>query len=130
MPAKNGVPADVPPVGTIVPVWTIRYGSWTPDAVNAMSGVWRALSFGTPGPVCHVGRAKTALIPPPPEFRNVPGAVSFQPTSGMYDKAEVSPAWLLGDQYLPLPSANVVPPTAVTSGTLAGVLMATPLIPI
>ena len=83
MPAKNGVPADVPPVGTMIPVSTIRYGSWTPDAVKATSGMWRALSFGTPGPVCHAGRAKTLLIPPPLEFRNVPGAVSFQPTSGM-----------------------------------------------
>ena len=79
MPAKNGVPADVPPVGTMVPVCTIRYGSWTPDAVKATSGTNRALTFGTPGPACQDGLEKTLLAPPPvavqkmPRCRIVPG---------------------------------------------------------
>ena len=83
MPAKNGVPADVPPVGTIGPsfhdqVRVVDSGRGEGNVRNVARIVIRH-----PGPVCHAGRAKTLLIPPPLEFRKVPGAVSFQPTSGM-----------------------------------------------
>ncbi len=57
--------------------------------MSETSGTERALSVGTPAPVCQVGLAKTTLAPPPPAAGS-PGALSFQTFSGMNESAEPS----------------------------------------
>src|SRR6266850_7484894 len=65
-PAKAGAPTEVPPTTvkpppldrnplTQLPPEHIRYPSWAPDAFREMSGTSRALSLGTPLPVCQLG---------------------------------------------------------------------------
>src|SRR5882762_639127 len=92
-----------------------------------MSGMSRALSLGTLGPVCQYGFENRVLAPPTLDQK--PGVIaSFQTFSGMYDNADPPLALLVVAQYLPLPSLNSVPPTAVTSGKLAGAPMLRPLV--
>jgi hypothetical protein len=67
------------------------------------------------------------LAPPPEEARPPSATVSFQAFSGMYDSADVAVELEL--QYLPEPSLNSVPPTAVTSGMLEGSATAGPWVP-
>src|SRR5690348_3776499 len=119
MPAIAGVAADVPPNATILPLRYTRYPTFSADEVSDRSGTLRALSPGTPGPVCHAGLPKIVLDPPPPDAGS-PGALSFHAASGIYDFAESPFAWLVSFQYaLPVP-VNSVPPTPVTSGIDAG----------
>src|SRR6516164_166747 len=82
-----------------------------------MSGMSRKLSAGTPGPVCQAGLGKRIDAPAP---------VSFQTISGIYETAEAPLALLVAFQYWPPDSLNCVPPTAVTSGKLAGMITAGP----
>src|SRR5258708_1940487 len=63
---------------------------------------------------------KYALAPPPDAEGWTSMALSFQAISGMYDFADALFASLVEFQYDPLLSLNSVPPTAVTSGMLAG----------
>jgi len=92
----NGVPSLSAPMKT--------YGA---HAIIATSGISRAESAGTPGPVCHVGFPNTPLIPPPLASHAL--SIPFDPT----------PTTLMS---LPDPlncGAKVVPPTAVTCGLAA-----------
>src|ERR1017187_5227817 len=66
------------------------------------------------------------LGPPPLASRRFAAAVSFQEVSGMYESADPRLALLDALQYVPLPSLKDVPPTAVTSGMLAGRVTAVP----
>src|SRR4051794_39417868 len=92
-----------------------------------MSGVWRAPSLGTPGPVCHEGLGNTMLAPPPPPASSPVVAESFQTRSGMYFKAEALLARLEAFQYEVSPcSSNIVPPIAVILGMLDGASTAKP----
>src|ERR1035441_4255347 len=79
------------------------YPSLLGDAARAISGTLRAPLFGTPRPVCHGGLEKTVLAPPPPAA-GLPGELSFQTISGMYDMAEPPLALLVSFQYWPEPS--------------------------
>src|ERR1039457_11555 len=101
------------------------YPSLLGDAARAISGTLRAPLFGTPRPVCHAGLGKTVLAPPPPAA-GLPGVLSFQTVSGMYEMAEPPLALLAAFQYWAEPSRKVVPPTPVTSGTSAGESTASP----
>src|SRR5215467_1712755 len=93
-PANAGAPAEVPPTTTKppelernpltqLPPEQMRYPSWPPDAFKEMSGTSRALSLGTPAPVCQFGFAKYRLRPPPPAVNVPTDVVSFQTPSGM-----------------------------------------------
>src|SRR5262245_16889012 len=93
-PANAGAPAEVPPTTsrpplldrnpfTQLPIEQTRYPSWPAEAFKDMSGTSRALSLGTPGPVCQLGFAKYRLLPPPPAVKAPADAVSFHTTSGM-----------------------------------------------
>src|ERR1035437_4514374 len=101
------------------------YPSGSGEAASEISGTLRALLFGTPRPVCHVGWAKTVLAPPPPA-PGLPGVLSFQTVSGMYEMAEPPLALLAGFQYWAEPSRKVVQPMPVTSGMSAGDATANP----
>jgi len=79
-PAHNGADRLVPPMQHVidaVPLWSCAQN--TPGefglAIIAISGTSRALSLGTPEPVCHEGLLKTTLAPPPvaplPSFHTV-----------------------------------------------------------
>src|ERR1035441_2411274 len=95
------------------------YPSLSGDAARAISGTLRAPLFGTPRPVCPGGLEKTVLAPPPPAA-GLPGELSFQTVSGMYEMAEPPLALLVSFQYWPDPSLRVVPTMPVTSGISAG----------
>src|SRR5580692_3375700 len=60
------------------------------------------------------------LAPPPPAEGDPSVELSFQVVSGIYEIAEAPEEEFVGLQYCPLPSANSVPPTLVTSGTAPG----------
>jgi len=90
----------VPPLSA--PIKT--YGA---HAIIATSGMSRAESAGTPGPVCHVGFAKIVLAPPPLASH----ALSIPPGS--------TPTTLVSLPDILNCGAKVVPPTAVTCGLLA-----------
>src|SRR5437764_4291443 len=82
-PAKKGAPAEVPPAFSRSPLYMTAYASCFHDAVSEMSGTWRALSSGTPGPVCHAGLVHSTLAPPPEAARPFTRVVlSFQAISG------------------------------------------------
>src|SRR5450631_575927 len=68
------------------------------------------------------------LCPPPPPQRSLSASASFQTISGMYERAD-APFVLVALQKGPAPAAssNSRPPTAVTSGMLAGKRTASPL---
>src|ERR1035437_9670619 len=90
------------------------------DALKEMSGTSRALSAGTPGPVCQTGFENSVLAPPPVAAKRSCATVSFQDFLGMYDNAEPPLALAVEAQYEPAPSTNSVPPTAVISGMVDG----------
>src|SRR5437773_2714681 len=61
--ARVWVPVQAPQLQernplTQLPPEQMRYPSWPPDAFNEMSGTSRALSLGTPTPVCQPGFGK------------------------------------------------------------------------
>src|ERR1035437_1246976 len=101
------------------------YPSGSGEGARAISGTLRAALFGTPRPVCQVGWAKTVLAPPPPAA-GLPGVLSFQTVSGMYEMAEPPLALFAAFQYWAEPSREVVPPTPGTSGVSAGESTASP----
>src|ERR1039457_7049131 len=105
------------------------YPSLLGDAARAISGTLRAPLFGTPKPVCHGGLGKPVRAPPPPAA-GLPGELSFQTISGMYEMAEPPLALLVSFQYWPEPSLSVVPPMPVTSGMSAGESTASPVLPL
>jgi hypothetical protein len=69
------------------------------------------------------------LAPPPVAESEHLSAVSFHAISGMYERAEalLEPFDAFQKELALPPSLNSVPPTAVTSGTLAGKMTAGPL---
>ena len=72
-----------------------------PVEIAAISGTQRWLPLGTPGPDCQAGREKPWLRPPPEPVR--PGVQAPSVTTFQFES-----------------KVMVVPPTAVTSGSLAG----------
>lgn len=84
------------------PLTSAPMNTYGAHAIIATSGMSRALSTGTPGPVCHSGFAKIALWPPPLASHpfSIPSAAT--PTTLM-SLPEESNSGL-----------KVVPPTAVT----------------
>jgi len=71
-------------------------------AIIATSGMSRALSAGTPNPVCHPGFAKIALLPPPLASHplSIPPGATPTTLMSLPDKLNCG--------------LKVVPPTAVT----------------
>src|SRR5882724_8736042 len=80
-PAHSGPVRLDPPIPSVCPS-RIANGSDVPvvvmqEEIEAASGTQRIVPAGTPKPVCHAGREKTALTPPP-VFGQTTSSVAFQ----------------------------------------------------
>src|SRR5215471_6142137 len=82
-PAKNEADEVVLPHPQKVPFAMVRYGSWSHEAANEMSGTSRALILGTPSALCHSGIGKITLAPPPEADSPWPWGVEFHTVSGI-----------------------------------------------
>src|SRR5271166_3892566 len=90
--AQVGALQLVPPICCVSP-WKMMNAPVSGAATSETSGTSRSVPVGTPVPVCHGGREKKMLFPPP---------LPIQPIS-----SATAPARL---------SVKLVPPTATTYG--------------